>query len=202
MKKKSEETRGGRGQRHFGGAVMLMGAFCVLLSGNPSASAVPLETPQVLAREAPVAAQVLELCHSYEVPCVLHTYPDAARALGCTSIHLPLPLLRECAHELNDFTQIGSSVHSVEDAMEAERLGATYVTAGHVYVTDCKKGLAPRGLDFLRNVCKSVSIPVYAIGGIQLDADTHTIAQNQAAEIASCGAKGGCIMSGMMQFTP
>ena len=60
MKKKSEETRGGRGQRHFGGAVMLMGAFCVLLSGNPPASAVPLETPQVLAREAPVAAQVLE----------------------------------------------------------------------------------------------------------------------------------------------
>ena len=60
MKKKSEETRGGRGQRHFGGAVMLMGAFCVLLSGNPPASAVPLETPQVPAREAPVAAQVLE----------------------------------------------------------------------------------------------------------------------------------------------
>ena len=95
MKKNSEEPRGGRGQRHFGGAVMLMGAFCVLLSGNPSASAVPLETPQVLAREAPVAAQVLELCHSYEVPCVLHTYPDVARALGCTSIHLPLPLRRE-----------------------------------------------------------------------------------------------------------
>lgn len=60
MKKKSEETRGGRGQRHFGGTVMLMGAFCVLLSGNPPASAVPLETPQVLAREAPVAAQALE----------------------------------------------------------------------------------------------------------------------------------------------
>ena len=60
MKKKSKETRGGRGQRHFGGAVMLMGAFCVLLSGNPPASAVPLETPQVPAREAPVAAQVLE----------------------------------------------------------------------------------------------------------------------------------------------
>lgn len=52
MKKKSEETRGGRGQRHLGGAVMLMVAFCVLLSGNPPASAVP--------REAPVAAQVLE----------------------------------------------------------------------------------------------------------------------------------------------
>lgn len=149
-----------------------------------------------------LAAQVLELCHSYDVQCVLHTYPDAARALGCTSIHLPLPLLRKYAHTLDDFTQIGSSVHSVEDAMEAEKLGATYVTAGHVYVTDCKKGLAPRGLGFLSNVCQSVSIPVYAIGGIQLDADTHKIVWNQAEEIASCGARGGCIMSGMMQFTP
>ena len=84
---------------------------------------------------------------------------------------------------------------------EQRDFGATYVNAGHVYVTDCKRA-GTSGLDFLRNVCKSVSIPVYAIGGIQLDADTHTIAQNQAAEIASCGAKGGCIMSGMMQFTP
>lgn len=149
-----------------------------------------------------LAAQVLELCHSYDVPCVLHTYPDAAQALGCTSIHLPLPLLRKYAHELKDFTQIGSSVHSVEEAVEAEKLGATYVTAGHVYVTDCKKGLEPRGLDFLRNVCESVSIPVYAIGGIQFDASTHKIARDQADEIASCGAHGGCIMSGMMQFTP
>ena len=56
MKKKSEEARGGHGQRHFGGAVMLMGAFCVLLSGNPPVSAVPLETPQVPVREAPVTA--------------------------------------------------------------------------------------------------------------------------------------------------
>ena len=149
-----------------------------------------------------LAAQVLDLCNSYEVPCVLHTYPDVARALNCNSIHLPLPLLRKYAHELKSFTQIGSSVHSVEDAIEAEKLGATYVTAGHVYVTDCKKGLAPRGLDFLKNVCQSVSIPVYAIGGIQLDADTHKIASTQAEEIASCGARGGCIMSGMMQFTP
>lgn len=149
-----------------------------------------------------LAAQVLELCHSYDVACVLHTYPDAARTLSCTSIHLPFSLLRKYAHELNDFTQIGSSVHSVEDAMEAEKLGATYVTAGHVYVTDCKKGLAPRGLDFLKKVCQSVSIPVYAIGGIQLNADTQGIAQAQAEEIASCGARGGCIMSGMMQFTP
>ena len=43
--------------------------------------------------------------------------------------------------------------------MEAERLGATYVTAGHIFTTDCKKGLPPRGLDFLKNVCDAVTIP-------------------------------------------
>ena len=82
---------------------------------------------------------MLELCHSYEVPCVLHTYPDAAHGhLAALLSTCPFHFSENMHMNLNDFTQIGSSVHSVEDAMEAERLGATYVTAGHVYVTDCK----------------------------------------------------------------
>ena len=57
------------------------------------------------------------------------------------------------------FKVIGTSVHSVEDAIKAEQLGATYMTAGHIFATDCKKGLPPRGLDFLKNVCDAVGIP-------------------------------------------
>ena len=41
-----------------------------------------------------LAAQVLDICHKYDVPCILHTFWKEAIALGCTSIHLPLPLLR------------------------------------------------------------------------------------------------------------
>lgn len=37
------------------------------------------------------------------------------------------------------FKVIGTSVHSVEDAIKAEQLGATYMTAGHIFATDCKK---------------------------------------------------------------
>ena len=48
----------------------------------------------------------------------------------------------------------------------AQEHGATYVTAGHIYPTDCKRGLAARGTQFLERVCRVVSIPVYAIGGI------------------------------------
>lgn len=86
----------------------------------------------------------------------------------------------------------GCSIHSVEEAVEARNMGASYITAGHVYVTDCKKGLAPRGLDFLKNVCDSVDIPVYAIGGINIDG-------GRREEVKKYGAAGSCIMSGMMK---
>ena len=140
-----------------------------------------------------LAEQVLEICGTHDVPCILHTYTEVARRLGCSRIHLPLPLLRTEASSLGDFSLVGTSVHSVEDAIEAEKLGASYLTAGHIYVTDCKKGLPPRGTGFLREVCLQVSVPVYAIGGIHLD-------ENQMKEIIDSGAAGGCIMSGMMRL--
>lgn len=147
-----------------------------------------------------LAASVLPICQQYNVPCILHTFWQDALALGCTSIHLPLPLLRSLAgadgtvtEKLTGFSVIGTSVHSVDEALEAERLGATYVAAGHIYVTDCKKGLAPRGLKFLQAVCKSVSLPVCGIGGIKFDSA-------QWQELKSAGAAGGCIMSGMMEL--
>lgn len=138
-----------------------------------------------------LAKEVLELCQAYRVPCILHSYPEAARQLGCPYIHLPLPLLRKFSSQLGSFTLVGTSVHSADEASEAEELGASYITAGHIYATDCKKGLPPRGTSFLREVCQRVSIPVYAIGGIHLDSA-------QLAQIMECGAEGACIMSEMM----
>ena len=69
----------------------------------------------------------------------------------------------------------------------------SYITAGHIYVTDCKKGLEPRGLGFLKDVCSTVNVPVYAIGGIKFD-------KKQWEELKQKGASGGCIMSGMMEL--
>ena len=108
-------------------------------------------------------------------------------------IHLPLFLLKENSEKLSDFLAVGCSIHSVEEAKEAQKLGATYLTAGHIYTTDCKKGLPPRGLDFLREVCNAVTIPVYAIGGIHAGT-------GQIREVMECGASGACIMSEMMKI--
>ena len=138
-----------------------------------------------------LAEAVLNLCKKYNMPCILHCFVDAAIKLNAAQIHLPLHILREMEEETKKkFKIIGASCHSVEEAKEAERLGCSYITAGHVFATDCKKGVAPRGLSFLQAVCESVSIPVYAIGGIS----SETI-----DAVRPTGAKGACVMSGLMQ---
>lgn len=142
---------------------------------------------------AELAVQILTLCKQYQVPCMLHTYLETARKLQHPYIHLSLFLLKENSEKLSDFLAVGCSIHSVEEAKEAQKLGATYLTAGHIYTTDCKKGLPPRGLDFLREICNAVTIPVYAIGGIH--AGTR-----QIQEVMDCGASGACIMSEMMRI--
>ena len=86
--------------------------------------------------------------------------------------------------------RIGTSIHSVEDAIFAESHGADYITAGHIFTTDCKKGLPGRGIEWLKTVCDAVSIPVYAIGGIS-DAN--------AGELSDYGIAGYCMMSASMQ---
>lgn len=139
-----------------------------------------------------LAKEVLAVCKEAGTVCILHSYPEAARRLGCDFIHLPLKRLRELSGTLGDFRAVGVSVHSLAEAREAQALGASYVTAGHVFETDCKKGVPARGLGFLREVCSGVQIPVCGIGGIT---------ENNYREVLEQGAAGYCLMSGAMRLS-
>lgn len=137
-----------------------------------------------------LAGRVLEICRRYGTACILHQFAKAAAELGCSGLHLPLPALRELPErEKKQFSMLGASCHSVSDAVEAEKLGCTYITAGHVFETDCKKGLCGRGIAFLQEICGSVSVPVYAIGGIT---------PGRMDSVRKAGAEGACVMSGAM----
>lgn len=167
-----------------------------------------------------LARQVLEVCRAHDTECILHTYLPVAEKLGADGIHLPLAVAFSIENEENGpivgqnrihnaartsiqeqslqmqeqrCHQLGISVHSLAEALQAERLGATYLTAGHIFPTTCKPDLAPRGLEFLSQIVNHVQIPVYAIGGIDPD---------NAAKILSQRAAGICIMSGLMNATP
>ncbi len=138
-----------------------------------------------------LAVKVLEICEKAGVSCVLHYFYNEAIKLGVKKIHLPLNVLEQMTDKEKDcFEVIGVSTHSVEQAKKAKKLGASYITAGHVFVTDCKKGLAPRGIGFLKDVCENVDIDVYAIGGIS---------ENNMDECIDAGARGVCMMSEFMK---
>lgn len=103
-----------------------------------------------------LARDVIALCKKYDVQCMLHSFINVAMELEHPYIHLPLPILEAYVQKNMSgnistgmskstdnyqqfFKVIGTSVHSVEDAIKAEQLGATYMTAGHIFATDCKK---------------------------------------------------------------
>ena len=109
-----------------------------------------------------LAKVVIKLCEKAGTTLILHRFPEVVHHLGYDKLHLPLEMLKTIGRP-EGLTLLGTSIHSVEDAKEAERLGADYVFAGNIFETDCKKGLPGRGLEFLENVCKEVDIPVYAI---------------------------------------
>ena len=138
-----------------------------------------------------LARQVMQICQKHGTQCILHSFSNVAIALGAEAVHMPLPLLQKMTpQEKSHFQIIGASCHSLEEAKEAQDLGCTYITAGHIFLTDCKKGLPGRGLPFLEEICKAVRIPVYAIGGIS--------SQN-IESVRKTGAAGACIMSGSMR---
>lgn len=138
-----------------------------------------------------LARKVLAICRENGKKCILHNYHRTAVELGHPSIHLPLPVLGGLTEqEKSYFIEIGTSVHSPEQAEEAVRLGASYMSAGHIFPTDCKKGQPPRGLDFLEGICSMVSVPVYGIGGISRENEGLVVGR---------GAAGVCVMSGCME---
>lgn len=138
-----------------------------------------------------LAKMIIPLCNKYGKLCILHQFVDVARELKYDAIHLSYEAFLALDDETkNYFSIIGVSTHSVEEAIKCEELGATYITASHIFPTDCKKDLAPRGLAYLREVRKNVTIPVYALGGIHPNNVDLCIAE---------GADGVCMMSEYMK---
>lgn len=138
-----------------------------------------------------LAQKVIAICNAQSVEVILHSFVGVAMKLNHTAIHLPIPVLKGLSEkERRTFSVLGASCHSVEEAVLAEKLGCTYLVAGHIFETDCKRGIAGRGLVFLKEVCDSVQIPVYGIGGVN---------EKNLPMLVRAGAKGGCMMSGFMK---
>lgn len=145
----------------------------------------PVKEYSVLARK------IRDICRSAGALLIVHSHPEVARELGIPALHMPLDALEKLSsEERKEFRVLGASCHSVEDVLRAKALGCDYVTAGHVYATDCKPGLPPRGADFLAEVCgPAAPMPVFALGGLT---------PARAPEVRRAGTAGFAMMSSAM----
>jgi len=123
---------------------------------------------------------------------VVNDRVDVALAVGAdavqrTSASLPVDDIRAIA---GGRLRIGASVHSLEDAVEAELKGADWVTFGPIYETPSKRPFGPpQGLERLATVSRGLRIPVVAIGGITPE---------RVAEVLAAGARGVAVISGIL----
>ena len=136
-----------------------------------------------------LAKRVLKY-NNFDKRISLHFYPEVCRALNHNNVHIPIHTLTNSPEIRASADVIGVSVHSLEEAQTVEKLGVNYITVGHIFDTECKKGLPSRGLNFLREICENVKIPVYAIGGIN---------ESNILQIKQSGANGACLMSSLME---
>jgi thiazole tautomerase (transcriptional regulator TenI) len=122
---------------------------------------------------------------------VVNDRADVAAAAGVLGVQLAHHSLDvSTVRRLFPQLRIGKSVHSADEAHEAEAEGADYVIYGHIYATASKPGLPARGIEALIGVMDRVSIPVIAIGGVK---------PGNVPELLRAGAAGVAVMSGLLE---
>ena len=116
-----------------------------------------------------LARAVVAIAHSGPTKVLINSRIDVAIACGADGVHLPsdsLPV--DTVRSLSPLGWlIGVSVHSLEQALSAEKAGASYVLFSPVFESISKKSYgSSQGLEMLKWVCNQMTIPVLALGGV------------------------------------
>jgi thiamine-phosphate pyrophosphorylase len=119
------------------------------------------------------ASALKQLLNELSIPLIINDRVDIALAVGADGIHigqddLPLPL---------------------EEALKAERNGADYIGVGSVFPTKTKQDATLMALEDLGEICRGVSIPAVAIGGITAD---------NISALSESGLSGTAVVSAIM----
>jgi thiamine-phosphate pyrophosphorylase len=118
-----------------------------------------------------LAAVLHELTTKSSTPLIVNDYAEIASRVPVEGVHVgqdddPIELARGKAGRA---VLLGKSTHTVEQARAAEREGADYVGFGPIFATPTKPQYLPVGLAAIRRVHAEVSLPIFCIGGINMD---------------------------------
>ena len=141
------------------------------------------------------AVKCNDICNKNNVLFFINTKINIAQKLKIKNVQVSYKDFITNKDILNSFVNVTVSIHSLSEALIIQRFVEQtkqniFLIAGHIFETDCKKGLQPRGTDFLKEICANVTVPVFAIGGI----NEKTIKQLKDINI-----EGVCLMSALMK---
>lgn len=140
----------------------------------------------------PIALALADLARQTSTTFTVNDDIDLALVVEAHAVHLgqedfPVKVARRI---LGTKMLIGCSAHTLDRAKAAEAEGADYLGVGPIYESTTKMARPPLGCEKLREVCETVRIPVYAIGGITVE---------RCGEVLAAGAKGVAVASGLLQ---
>jgi len=143
-----------------------------------------------------MAEAILPITNRANVGLVINDHPDIARGTGAEVCHLGQEDFFNARHTHcsevrtpNAELRIGLSTHSPEQAKRALAAGADYLAIGPVYATGTKPSAKPVTLEYVRWAAANISVPWFAIGGINL---------KNLGDVLAAGAQRVCVVSAIL----
>jgi thiamine-phosphate pyrophosphorylase len=143
-----------------------------------------------------IAEKILPVTKRANVGLVINDHLKIAREIGAELCHLGQEDFFDAGHKHCSEARsqkpeigIGLSTHSPEQAERALAAGPDYIAIGPVFATDTKPGAKPVTLEYVRWAAANVTVPWFAIGGINLE---------NLDDVLAAGAKCVCVVSAIL----
>ena len=129
--------------------------------------------------------KIQKICKEKGVPFIVNDNVLLTKLIDADGVHIGQKDMnvKEVRRLLGPEKIIGVTAKTVEQARLAYEGTADYIGSGAIFVTETKKDATPLSIDTFRDICKSVPIPVVAIGGINID-NLHNLKESGASGVA------------------
>jgi thiamine-phosphate pyrophosphorylase len=139
-----------------------------------------------------IAAALHQLTMKSYTPLIVNDHAEVASRVPLEGVHVGQDddSIEAARHQAARDILVGKSTHSVEQARAAQREGADYIGFGPIFATPTKPGYTPIGLADIRRVHAEVRVPIFCIGGINI---------NNLQSVIDAGAKRVVIVSALLK---
>ena len=118
-----------------------------------------------------LASEIHEITAPSDTPLIINDYAEIAARVSIEGVHVGQDddSIHVARQKAGRDLIVGKSTHSLAQANAAQAEGADYVGFGPIFATPTKPDYEPIGLDGIRHANLNVGIPIFCIGGINID---------------------------------